>query len=409
MSENGINTVDTAAAFDEFRRNFEAFRETNDDRLAEIERRSADVLSEEKLARIDKALDDSKARLDAALIKARRPALGGDTANAEPWRREHKAAFESYVRGGDSEGLKRLEANALSAGSGPDGGYLVPVPAEVEILRRMAQASPIRAIASVRAIANASFKKAFSKSGPQAAWVAETTARAMSDTQQLADLSFPTFELSATPAATQTLLDDAVVDVEQWIADEVATAFAEQEGTAFVNGDGSGKPKGFMAETTVANGSWTWGKLGYVATGEDGALPDTDPSDVLIDLVYALKAGYRQNARFVMSRATQGAIRKLKTTTGEYLWQPPAVAGGEASLMNFPVVEAEDMPGIASGACAMAFGDFQRGYLIVDRTGIRVLRDPYTSKPYVLFYTTKRVGGGVQDYDAIKLLKFAAS
>jgi HK97 family phage major capsid protein len=231
----------------------------------------------------------------------------------------------------------------------------------------------------------------------------------MSDTQVLADLSIPTFELSATPAATQTLLDDAVVDVEQWIADEVAAAFAEQEGSAFVAGDGIGKPKGFMAETTVANGSWVWGKLGHVATGVDGALPETDPSDVLVDLVYALKAGYRQNARFVMSRATQAAIRKLKTSTGEYLWQPPAVAGGVASLMNFSVVEAEDMPGIASGACAMAFGGFQRGYLIVDRTGIRVLRDPYTSKPYVLFYTTKRVGGGVQDYDAIKLLKFAVS
>jgi HK97 family phage major capsid protein len=409
MSELDTNSVETAVAFDEFRRNFEAFRETNDRRLAEIERRSADCLSEEKLARIDRALDESKARLDAAVLRARRPAIGADTALAEPWRREHKAAFETYMRGGDPQGLKRLEEKALSAGSGPDGGYLVPSAAEVEILRRMAQASPIRAIASVRAIANAGFKKAFSKSGPQAAWVAETVSRTMSDTPVLADVSFPTHELSATPAATQTLLDDAVVDVEQWIADEVAAAFAEQEGTAFVTGDGNGKPKGFMAETTVANGAWTWGKLGYVATGEDGALPASNPSDVLVDLVYALKAGYRQNARFVMSRATQAVLRKLKTTTGEYLWQPPAVAGGEASLMNFPVVEAEDMPGIASGASAIAFGDFQRGYLVVDRTGIRVLRDPYSSKPYVLFYTTKRVGGGVQDYDAIKLLKFAAS
>jgi len=409
MSEHEANTVETAVAFDEFRRNFEAFRETNDQRLAEIERRGADCLSEEKLSRIDKALDESKAQLDAALLKSRRPALGGDAALAEPWRREHKAAFQAYMRGGDPQGLKLIEAKALSAGSGPDGGYLVPSVAEVEILRRMAQVSPIRAIASVRAIANAGFKKAFSKSGPQAAWVGETASRAMSDTPVLADLSIPTFELSATPAATQTLLDDAVVDVEQWIADEVATAFAEQEGTAFVSGDGSGKPKGFMAETTVANGSWAWGKLGYVATGEDGALPDTSPSDVLVDLVYALKAGYRQNARFVMSRATQAAIRKLKTTTGEYLWQPPAVAGGEASLMNFPLVEAEDMPDIAAGAFSIAFGDFRRGYLVVDRLGVRVLRDPYSAKPYVLFYTTKRVGGGVQDFDAIKLMKFAAS
>ncbi|HYY83745.1 MAG TPA: phage major capsid protein, partial [Beijerinckiaceae bacterium] len=198
-----------------------------------------------------------------------------------------------------------------------------------------------------------------------------------------------------------------VVDVDQWIADEVETAFAEQEGAAFVTGDGVNKPKGFLAEDTVDNGAWTWGKLGFVPTGAAGAFPGANPSDVLISLIYALKAGYRQNASFVVNRKVQGAIRKFKDGQGNYLWQPPASAGQPATLMGFPVVEAEDMPDMAANAMALAFGDFRRGYLVVDRAGVRVLRDPYSAKPYVLFYTTKRVGGGIQDYDAIKLLKFA--
>ena len=185
--------------------------------------------------------------------------------------------------------------------------------------------------------------------------------------------------------------------------------FAAQEGTAFVTGDGSNKPKGFLEYSTVAQSSWSWGNIGYVASGAAGAFPSSNPSDVLVDLVYAVNAGYRQNGVFVINRKTQSAIRKFKNSTGNYLWQPPAIAGGRASLMTFAVIEAEDMPDIAANALAIAFGDFNRGYLVVDRAGVTVLRDPYTAKPYVLFYTTKRVGGGVQDFDAIKLMKFAAS
>jgi HK97 family phage major capsid protein len=204
-------------------------------------------------------------------------------------------------------------------------------------------------------------------------------------------------------------LEDAAVNIDEWLAAEVEAAFAEQEGTAFVTGDGVNKPKGFLSYTKVANASWVWGQTGYIATGVAGDWPASTPSDVLVDLVYAVRAGYRQNGAFVMNRKTQAAIRKFKDASGNYLWQPPAIAGGRASLMTFPVVEAEDMPDIAANAFAIAFGDFRRGYLVVDRTGVRVLRDPYSAKPYVLFYTTKRVGGGVQDFDAIKLLKFALS
>ena len=389
---------------------FAAFRETNDERMAQIERRMAgDVVTEEKLARIDRALDETKRRLDNSIMEKSRPRLAPEARDNDPLMREHKGAFRDYMRSGDSVGLKALEEKALSSGSGPDGGFLVPVPAEREILRRMTAASPIRAIASVREISTATYRKAFSTNGPASGWVAEADPRPETNNQKLADMSFATMELYAMPAATQSLLDDAAVDIEQWIAEEVDAAFAEQESAAFVNGNGVNRPTGFLSypKTTIA--AWSWGRTAYVPTGAAGALPAANPSDVLVDLIYSVRAGYRQNARFVMNRKTQSSIRKLKTSTGEYLWQPPTGPGQAASLMNFPLVESEDMPDIAADSFAIAFGDFQRGYLVVDRRGVRVLRDPYSAKPYVLFYTTKRVGGGVQDFDAIKLLKFGTA
>jgi HK97 family phage major capsid protein len=402
-------TGDVAAAFDEFARTFAAFRETNDARLDEIETRlSADVVTEDKLARIEGALDETRRRLDRAAVEARRPPLGAPAGEGrDPAATEHKAAFDAYMRSGEAAGLKRLEAKALSAGSGPDGGYLVPATLEREVLRRLAAVSPIRAVASVRAISGGLYKRAFSIAGAASGWVGETAPRPQTASPTLAELSFPAMELYAMPAATQTLLDDAVVDITRGIAEEVEAAFAEQESAAFVGGDGVNKPKGFLAAPTVANDLWTWGNLGFVATGAAGAFPAAHPSDKLVELIYALKSGYRQNASFVMNRRTQSVIRKFKDGQGTYLWQPPASLGQPATLMSFPVVEAEDMPDIAAGAHALAFGDFRRGYLVVDRTGVRVLRDPFSAKPYVLFYTTKRVGGGVQDYDAIKLMRFA--
>ncbi len=407
--DTGITSTDVAAAFDEFTHIFEAFKETNDRRLGEIEARlSADALTEEKLGRLDEALEEAKRHLDRLTLDRSRPTLAGPAADPRsPLQAEHKAAFEAYMRAGEGGSLKRLEAKALSAGSGPDGGYLVPETIEREVLRRLAVISPIRSIASVRIISGGLYKRAFSTSGTAAGWTAETAARPQTGGPALAELTFPAMELYAMPAATQTLLDDAVVDIERWIADEIETAFAEQEGTAFVQGDGINKPKGFLASPAVDNGSWSWGNLGFVATGQAGAFPAANPSDKLIELVYGLKAGYRQNATFVMNRKTQSMIRRFKDANGNYLWQPPASAGASATLMSFPVVEAEDMPDIAANTLSIAFGDFRRGYLVVDRAGVRVLRDPFSAKPYVLFYTTKRVGGGVQDYDAIKLMKFA--
>jgi HK97 family phage major capsid protein len=400
---------EAVAAYDELLRAFETFRQANDERLAALERRTADIVLEEKVERIGAALDAQARRLDELTLKQARPALERGSGGEPLARREHKAAFESYMRGGESAGLRQLEVKALAVGSGPDGGFLVPVEIEREIGRRLAAISPIRGIAGMREVSASVYKKPFMVSGPAVGWVGETDERPETGSPTLDELSFPAMELYAMPAATATLLDDAAVNIEEWIAAEVEQAFAEQEGAAFVAGNGSNRPKGFLAYDTVANDDWEWGKIGYLATGTAGAFPAEDPSDVLIDLVYAVKAGYRQNGVFVMNRKTQSVIRKFKDSAGNYLWQPPAQAGGRASLMTFPVVEAEDMPDIDADAFAVAFGDFRRGYLVVDRQGVRVLRDPYTAKPYVLFYTTKRVGGGVQDFDAIKLLKFAAS
>jgi|SRR6188508_1556184 len=391
----------------EMMRAFEAFKEVNDARLASIERYNADVLLEEKLARIDRAIDGHTQRLDEISLKNARPAIGYDgQRGSSP---EHKAAFDAYIRSGDSANLRALELKALSSGSNPDGGFVVPREIEAQISQRLTTISPVRSIASVRIISSNVYKKPFMTAGPAVGWAGEMDARAQTASPTLDELSFPAMDLYAMPAATANLLDDSAVNIDEWLAQEVEQVFAAQEGAAFIVGDGINKPRGFLSYNAVANGSWSWGNIGYVATGAAGAFPASNPADVLIDLIYSAKAAYRQNSVFVLNRKTQSAIRKIKDTTGNYLWQPSAAAGARATLMTFPVIEAEDMPDVSPGSFAAAFGDFYRGYLIVDRSGVTVLRDPYSAKPYVLFYTTKRVGGGVQDYDAIKLLKFAVS
>jgi HK97 family phage major capsid protein len=216
--------------------------------------------------------------------------------------------------------------------------------------------SPIRAIAAVRPSPGSVYKKLFMTSGPAVGWVGETDVHTQTASPTLDELSFPAMELYAMAAATATLLEDSAVNIDQWLAQKVEQVCAAQEGTAFVTGDGSNKPKGFLSYTTVANASWTWGNVGYIASGAAGAFPSSNPSDVLVDLVYAVKAGYRQNAVLVMNRKTQSAVRKIKDSTGSCLWQPPTIAGGKASLMTFPVTEAEDMPDVAANSLSIAFG-----------------------------------------------------
>jgi HK97 family phage major capsid protein len=390
------------AGFEDLTRAFEAYKSQNEDRLRQIERRgTVDVLTTEQMARIEDALDQRS-------IKAARPHLSSDSGQRSYLSLQHKHAFDGYVRRGDTRQLQGLEEKALSGSSASDGGYLVPPEVEAAVNRSLRNVSPIRGLAMVRQVSSSVYKKPYAVTGIGTGWVGEAAPRPQTSTPALDALTFPTMELYAMPAATQALLDDGAVNIDQWIADEVHMAFAQQEGTAFITGDGTAQPKGLLSYDTVAQSAWAWGKLGWIATGGAGSFPAANPSDKLMDLIYAVKAGYRANATFVMNRATQSAIRKMKDGQGHYLWAPGGTPGEAPAILGFPVAESEDMPDLAANSLSLAFGDFRRGYLIVDRVGIRVLRDPYSAKPYVLFYTTKRVGGGVQDFDAIKLLKFAA-
>jgi HK97 family phage major capsid protein len=401
-------SAETRAALHEVMAAFESFKAANDQRLDELERKgAADPLLEEKVARIDAALGRAERRMERAAADARRPGLGsgGGSILAEP--DERKAAFGAYLKTGAA--AAGLELKGLSDGVPASGGYLAPAELERQIDRRLAATSPMREIATVRTVGGSSYTKPVSIAGLTANWAAETAGRTETAPPTLDLLSFPAADLYAAPAATQAMLDDAAVNVDEWLAEEVQDAFAGQETQAFVNGDGNAKPKGFLSYTTAPDASQTWGQIGYIATGVAGAFPASSPGDKLLDLLYAPRASFRPNGRFVMNRRTLSAIRKIKDNNGDYILIPPSQAGQTATLFGYPVTEIEAMPDVAANAFAVAFGDFAKGYLIVDRTGTRVLRDPYSAKPYVLFYTLKRVGGGVQNYDAIKLLKFSAS
>ncbi|MGH6859821.1 MAG: phage major capsid protein, partial [Phyllobacterium sp.] len=304
-------TASGPESFEDFARTFHEYKATNDYRLGTLEKgKSVDVLTSEKIQRLDTALDAQQRAMERLELKQARPALdGGAGTIASP---EHKSAFETYVRRGDESGLRVIDAKSLSIGSATDGGYLVPEELERDIGKRLGQLSPVRGLATTRRVSGSILKKPFSVKGPSVGWVGETDLRPQTEGPKLAELQFPTMELYAMPAATASLLDDAAVDVEQWISAEVETAFAEQEGKAFIGGDGVNKPRGFLTYPTVEESAWSWGKLGSLSTGTAGGFPETAASDILLDTIYALKAGYRQNANWVMNRRTQAAIRKLK-------------------------------------------------------------------------------------------------
>ena len=378
-----VKTADTLAVF-------EAYKQANDKRLAEIEKRGhVDPLTDERLARIDR-------QLEALSLKAARP----DLSQAPAQLTEQNEAWARYLRSGDESGLARLDVKSFSAGTGAEGGYIAPPELDRLIEARLTAASPMRQIASVRQTSAGTYQKPVSL-GVEAQWVSETAARTETTTNGLSLIEFPAGELYAMPAATQSLLEDTFADVDAWLADEVEASFSAQESAAFVNGDGNGKPKGFLNYTIVDEASHAWGQIGFVP----GDFTSADQVEQLIDLIYAPKSQYRANGRFVMNRRTVSAVRKLKDGDGRYVFAP-GTGGEPATLLGYPVTEIEDMPDIGAGNAAIAFGDFKRGYLIADRQGARVLRDPYSAKPYVLFYTTKRVGGGVQNFDAIKVMQF---
>jgi HK97 family phage major capsid protein len=323
----------------------------------------------------------------------------------------HRKAFAAYLRSGDDDAMRglTLEGKAMSTAVAADGGYLVD-PQTAETIRSMlVSTASIRAIANVVNVDSTSFDVLVDRSEVGSGWATETAAQTETATPIIERISIKLHELSAMPKASQRLLDDSAFDVEGWLAGKIATRFIRAESAAFVNGDGVDKPKGFLTPTKVANASWTWGSLGYVPSGAASDFPTTNAADCIVNLVYALAADYRANASFVMNSKTAGAVRKMKDADGRFMWSDGLAAAEPARLMGYPVLICEDMPDIAANAYAIAFGDFAAGYTIAERPDLRVLRDPFSAKPHVLFYATKRVGGDVTDYAAIKLLKFATS
>ena len=326
-----------------------------------------------------------------------RPALEGARA-------ERDGSFAGFVRTGAT-----LEMKAFTGVTGDAGGFAVPREIDAEIDRLLTPASPIRSIANVVRVGSAGYRKLVTARGTPSGWAAETAARPGTATPVLHEIAPPSGELYANPSASQAMLDDAAFDAEAWLAGEIAAEFARAEGAAFVKGSGIDRPRGFLTGPTepTRDGVRPFGTLQYLPSGAAGGF-DELAEERLIDLVQALGTQYRQNARFVMNARTLARIRKLKTADGQFLWQPGLAAGQPATLLGYAVVEAEDMPDVAADALSVAFGDFRAGYLIAERSETAILRDPYTNKPFVSFYATKRVGGCVTNSDAIKLMKFAA-
>ncbi|WP_408590588.1 phage major capsid protein [Novosphingobium sp.] len=350
------------------------------------------------LAALRQEIGTLKGRLEKLGRHALRPLLGDGEAAAAP---ELKGFVDGYLRTG-----RETELKSLSMGSAADGGYAVPRQIDATISARMIKISPIRAIATVAKTSTSGYRRLLSQGGTASGWVSETAARPDSATSKLVEIVPPSGELYANPSATQQMLDDAAFDVPTWLANEIATEFARAEGAAFINGTGNNQPKGFLQATTAAQSDATraYGSLQFIgsnnATGFDGT-----PESKLIDMVFAVRASLRQGAVWVMNSTTMATIRKFKAADGSFLWQPGIADGQPNRLLGFPVVEAEDMPDIAANAFPIAFGNFAAGYLIAERNATTILRDPYSSKPYVQFYATRRIGGTVLDSDAIKLLK----
>ncbi|WP_322865507.1 phage major capsid protein [Aquicoccus sp. G2-2] len=342
--------------------------------------------------------------LDRKSHIAVRPAL----ATAADIDAPHQKAFNAYLRSGDDDGLRglELEGKAMNSSVASDGGYLVDPQTAAQIQNVLESTASVRAIANVVHVEATSFDVLIDHTDVGAGWATEAGPTTESGTPAIDRISIPLHELSAMPKASQRLLDDSAFDIEGWLAGRIADKFARAEAASFINGDGVDKPTGIMTHASVDNDSWSWGSLGYVATGADG---DFAGAEAIIDLVYSLGAQYRANASFVMNSKTAGAVRKLKDNDGRFLWSDGLAAGEPARLLGYPVLIAEDMPDIASDAMAVAFGDFAAGYTVAERPDLRVLRDPFSAKPHVLFYATKRVGGDVSDFAAIKLLKFGSA
>lgn len=355
---------------------------------------------ESELVTVQTEVEEVKARLDKVARAAARPAIGASARDSA----EVKGFVDGYLRRG-----REVEVKSINGATPGDGGFAVPQQIDAIIAQELVDISPIRSIAKVVQTGSSGYRKLVSTGGTASGWVSETAPRPETATPDFAEISPPSGDLYANPAASQAMLDDTAFNLEAWLASEIAIEFGRAEGTAFVNGTGVNQPSGFLqaGTSTAEDGVRAFGNVQYIGSGDANGL-DGSPEAKLIDLIHALKSGHRQGASFVMNSATLATVRKLKTADGAFLWQPGMVEGQPDRLLGYPVVEAEDMPDIAAGEFPIAFGNFRHGYLIAEHSATRILRDPFSNKPFVHFYATKRVGGQVLDSNAIKLLKIEA-
>lgn len=392
-----------------------------DEKFKQLEARAGtvDPLTAEKLVKIDEAMGEVRKQLDALEARAKRAGAAKeaeDIPGADP---EYRKAFNQFMRRGDQgctpEALAMLQKRAMSVSDNTDGGYLTNVELDRELAKLARNVSPARQIFAVRQIGSNAYKKPISKSNSGSGWVGELDGRPQTSTTDLGEISIPTHEIYAMPGASQSILDDAFINLEEFIAQEATDAFDDQESTAFFTGNGVNKPMGLLAiavtvETATGATRAAQGKLGVLKTGADtdfGTGTGAGYYDNFIALISRLRSKYRQNARWLYNALTEGKIRQVKDTTGNYMWQPSNQLGVPATFLGYSATVCDHMPDIGAGNIPVAFGDFQRAYQIIDRVGVRTLRDPFTAKPYVLFYMTKRVGGGHLVTEAFKGLQTA--
>ena len=403
---------------------FEEYKSTNDARIEAIKAGKGTAELDAKLARMDAAIDNMgevKSKLEAMETRMSRPGAYGEGESTSREAAEYKGAFLNWMRSPTDQerqqkvtaAQRNLETRAADArtSTGASGGFALPEEIERTIAKIGLDVSPIRSLATVRTVGTPDYKELIDVNGAAFEWIGETDTRAQTNTPDLAEIA-PTFGMaSAKPQATEESLDDLFFDVENWLIQSAAEAIYAGEGVAFVSGNGTKKPKGFLAgpaPLSTADSSRAFGTLQYIASAQAAAMP-TSP-DVFFDMIYSLRARYRANATWVTSKAVLATIRKYKeATTNAYMWQPALAAGQPSSFAGFPMVEAEDMPAVGAGTFPLAFGDFREGYLICDRVGMRMTRDEITTPGYVKFYIRKRVGGAIRNSQAIKVLKIAAS
>lgn len=399
-----VEAKDVEQVAQELQAKFDDFRSKNDKRLDALESEKGKLAVEvETLNGKLTELDNLKSDLEAELATIKRPGGSPQQSKAAT---EHKTAFMQFMRKGDDDGLRDLERKALQVGTDEDGGYAVPEELDRSILTLLQDEVVMRQEASVITVGGSDYKKLVNVGGTASGWVGETDPRPATDASKLKLIEPFMGEIYGNPQATQKMLDDVFFNAEAWINSELATEFSEQEEIAFTIGDGTKKPKGFLAyaSSLESDKDRAFGTLQHIQSGSAAAVT----ADSIIQLVYTLRKTHRNGAKFMMNNNSLFKIRMLKDTEGNYLWRPGLELGQPSTLVGYGIAENEQMPDIVADAKAIAFGNFKRGYIIVDRIGTRVLRDPYTNKPYVGFYTTKRTGGMLADSQAIKLLKIGA-